>query len=114
VGGDDRGSLSSRSRQKNGLYSVSIYFVGADERGGMWVGTERGVHRFNGETWQYFDQAHGLVWNDCTKTRSSLIRAAVSGSAPAKDSRSTNPYLNRYQIKRRTWSLHPLAGDLIL
>jgi signal transduction histidine kinase/CheY-like chemotaxis protein len=31
----------------------------------MWLGTDRGVDRFDGRSWAHFDKTDGLIWNDC-------------------------------------------------
>lgn len=73
----DRGGVS-RLRMRNGgglktdhfrgkdeVHSGQPTFVGADHRGGIWVGGDQGVDLFNGTSWRYFSRAQGLVWNDC-------------------------------------------------
>ena len=51
--------------RKNGVHSEQVTFVGADHRGGIWVGGDQGIDLFNGANWRYFGRAQGLVWNDC-------------------------------------------------
>ena len=51
--------------QKDGLPSDKVYFIGADARGWIWLGTERGVAIYDGKMWLHKHRAHGLVWDDC-------------------------------------------------
>ena len=43
---------------------TSVYFVRADGRGWLWLGTDQGVIVFDGQTWRRIDEDDGLVWND--------------------------------------------------
>jgi diguanylate cyclase (GGDEF)-like protein len=43
---------------------ASVYFVRADTRGWVWLGTDQGVIVFDGHLWRRIDQEDGLIWND--------------------------------------------------
>lgn len=43
---------------------ASVYFVRADARGWVWLGTDQGVVVFDGQLWRRIDQEDGLIWND--------------------------------------------------
>jgi diguanylate cyclase (GGDEF)-like protein len=43
---------------------ASVYFVRADGRGWVWLGTDQGVIVFDGKIWRRIDEDDGLVWND--------------------------------------------------
>jgi signal transduction histidine kinase/ligand-binding sensor domain-containing protein/CheY-like chemotaxis protein len=47
-----------------GLTSDRCLFVGADSRGWIWYGSDRGVDVLWGERWRHFSKADGLVWDD--------------------------------------------------
>ncbi|MEO8369592.1 MAG: two-component regulator propeller domain-containing protein [Candidatus Solibacter sp.] len=50
---------------KDGLRAAKTYFVRFDRRGWLWVGTDKGVDRWDGQRWQHLDKADGLPINDC-------------------------------------------------
>ena len=47
----------------NGLPSNFIFSVCQDENGFLWVGTDKGVARYNGFNWQVWDKDNGLPGN---------------------------------------------------
>lgn len=38
-----------------------------DSRGWLWITTDAGVVRWNGNDWRRFDESNGLAWNDCNQ-----------------------------------------------
>ena len=51
--------------EKDGLGSDKALFVGADQAGRIWFGSDRGVDTYDGIRWRHYDQQDGLIWNDC-------------------------------------------------
>ncbi len=51
--------------QAHGLPSDQVYFSKFDQRGRMWVGTDRGVGVFDGKYWVPYRRGEGLAWDDC-------------------------------------------------
>ncbi|MGJ5820809.1 two-component regulator propeller domain-containing protein [Paludibaculum fermentans] len=49
----------------DGLPSNQVYFTRFDNKGNMWVGSDRGVGVFNGKQWSQYRRGDGLVWDDC-------------------------------------------------
>lgn len=47
----------------NGLPSNYVFTVGEDENGFLWAGTDKGLCRFNGFSWQVWDKDNGLPGN---------------------------------------------------
>ena len=47
----------------NGLPSNYVFSIGEDEKGYLWVGTDKGLCRFNGFSWQIWDKDNGLPGN---------------------------------------------------
>jgi diguanylate cyclase (GGDEF)-like protein len=43
---------------------TTVYFVRADARGWLWLGTDQGVIIFDGHSWRRLDEDDGLIWND--------------------------------------------------
>ena len=50
--------------KNNGLRSDAVYFLGADPRGWIWIGTDSGVDVFAQGEWRHYGQSDGLIWND--------------------------------------------------
>ncbi|MBX9600915.1 MAG: response regulator [Bryobacteraceae bacterium] len=50
----------------NGLMSDRIVFLGRDQRGWIWAGTDRGVDVFDRDRWRHYSRSSGLVWDDCS------------------------------------------------
>ncbi len=48
-----------------GLRGEMTYFLGFDERGRLWAGSDQGVKVFNGDQWTQYDHTDGLIWDDC-------------------------------------------------
>ena len=48
----------------NGMHSDAAYFLGADSRGWVWIGTDSGVDRLAGTEWRHYGRSEGLIWND--------------------------------------------------
>jgi len=42
-----------------------VYFLEFDAEGRLWVGTERGVDKWDGSRWSHYDTRDGLAWDDC-------------------------------------------------
>ena len=61
----------------NALQSDKTLFLGRDQRGWLWVGTDHGVDVYDHTRWRHFGRADGLVWDD-TNTNAFL---AESGAA---------------------------------
>jgi signal transduction histidine kinase/ligand-binding sensor domain-containing protein/ActR/RegA family two-component response regulator len=64
---DERGDerlLPLHVDRTSGLHSNKVYFVGADVRGGIWIGTDAGVDRFNNGKWHHYGRADGLISDD--------------------------------------------------
>lgn len=47
----------------NGLPSNYVFSICEDEKGYLWVGTDKGLCRFNGFSWQIWDKDNGLPGN---------------------------------------------------
>jgi signal transduction histidine kinase/DNA-binding response OmpR family regulator len=52
--------------ERSGLQSDSPYFIGADTKGGAWIGTDSGVDRFAEGRWTHYGRSDGLIWDDCS------------------------------------------------
>jgi signal transduction histidine kinase/CheY-like chemotaxis protein/ligand-binding sensor domain-containing protein len=63
--------LPSHLGRATGLCSDKVYIVGADVRGGIWIGTDAGVDRFDNGKWHHYGRADGLISED-TNTESFL------------------------------------------
>jgi hypothetical protein len=50
---------------KDGLASNTIYDIYKDPKGYFWLGTDKGISRFNGLTFENFTTADGLSDNEC-------------------------------------------------
>lgn len=50
---------------EDGLPSNTIYDVYEDENGILWIGTDKGVSKFNGLKFENFSTADGLSDNEC-------------------------------------------------
>jgi diguanylate cyclase (GGDEF)-like protein len=42
-----------------------VYFLDFDSSGRLWAGTDHGLDVWNGSRWSHYDEADGLVWDDC-------------------------------------------------
>jgi signal transduction histidine kinase/streptogramin lyase len=51
--------------EHNGLKSDEIAALETDTRGWLWVSSNDGVDAFDGQSWRHFNQATGLLWDDC-------------------------------------------------
>src|SRR5262249_24116559 len=49
----------------NGLHSDKSIFLGFDEQGWLWVGTDHGADVFDHARWRHFGRSDGLIWDDC-------------------------------------------------
>ena len=56
--------FSINYQAKEGLFSNYIYFVYLDSKGYIWVGSDIGVSRFDGNSFTHFNTAHGLSDNE--------------------------------------------------
>ncbi len=77
------GSGATRFKISNGravasehlkLSSNQIVFLGADDRGWMWVGQDDGVEVFDGVSFHSYNLDNGLIWNDCNLDAFTLDR----------------------------------------
>lgn len=46
------------------LHSNTVYFIGFDRRGWMWIGTGRGLDVFDGARHKHLSMDDGLIWNE--------------------------------------------------
>lgn len=69
---------------RSGLPDNSVYSVAADERGIIWVGTNKGLSRFDGHHFKSFDRSNGLreetIWKIIPKGRKLLLLHRMSSS----------------------------------
>jgi signal transduction histidine kinase/CheY-like chemotaxis protein/streptogramin lyase len=49
----------------NGLQSDKAVFLGFDQRGWLWIGTDHGADVFDRVRWRHFGRSDGLIWDDC-------------------------------------------------
>ena len=50
----------------SGLHSdKSLFLVGFDNAGLLWVGTDHGLDVFDHAVWRHYGRSDGLVWDDC-------------------------------------------------
>jgi signal transduction histidine kinase/CheY-like chemotaxis protein len=49
----------------NGLRSEKTLFLGFDNRGWLWAGSDHGVDVFDGTRWRHYGRSDGLIWDDC-------------------------------------------------
>lgn len=62
---DKRLRVLERRTTAEGLLSDSVYSLGCDARGRLWVGTNRGLQRWEGTQSRTFDRFSGLGGQDC-------------------------------------------------
>jgi signal transduction histidine kinase/ligand-binding sensor domain-containing protein/CheY-like chemotaxis protein len=74
----------------NGLESDKTLFLGRDQRGWLWVGTDHGMDVYDHVRWRHFGHSDGLIWDD---TNTNAFLAEPSGSVWIGTSRG----LSRYQ-----------------
>ena len=67
-----------------------VKFLGVDQRGRLWVGSQGGVDVFDGRSWDHYGQPDGLIWNQCS---SNAFFADRDGSVWI----GTNRGLSRFQ-----------------
>ena len=78
--------------EQDGLFTKSIYAIGTDRQGRLWIGTDRGVGVLDErERWRQFDTSDGLVWNDVNA--SALLSDPYDGSMWVGTSRGLGHYL---------------------
>jgi signal transduction histidine kinase/CheY-like chemotaxis protein len=51
----------------NGMWSDKVYSMGADHKGAIWLGTDRGLDVWYRGAWRHFGRADGLIWEDCDR-----------------------------------------------
>ena len=51
--------------RQDGLRSDQAIFLGVDQRGWIWFGSDNGVDVYDGETWRHYGVSEGLIWPDC-------------------------------------------------
>jgi len=51
--------------RREGLRSNQAIFLGVDQRGWIWFGSDNGVDLFDGSNWRHYGVAEGLIWPDC-------------------------------------------------
>jgi signal transduction histidine kinase/ligand-binding sensor domain-containing protein/CheY-like chemotaxis protein len=49
----------------NGLHSDKTLFLGFDDAGRLWVGTDHGLDIFDRAIWRHYGRSDGLIWDDC-------------------------------------------------
>lgn len=49
---------------KNGLPSSTVYYLMEDSKGFVWIGTDKGVAKYNGYDFEYFNTGNGLTNNN--------------------------------------------------
>ncbi len=49
----------------SGLRSDKSLFLGFDERGWLWAGSDHGVDVFDRTRWRHYGRSEGLIWDDC-------------------------------------------------
>ena len=59
--------LYTRFNEESGLNSSMVYFILEDKKGYIWMSTDAGVCRFDGNTFQQFNTSHGLSDNEVLK-----------------------------------------------
>ncbi len=85
-----------------GPLTTFAYFLQHDARGRLWVGTDRGLESFDGQSWTHLDQRDGLVWDD---TNAEAIWAEKDNSLWIGTSRG----FSRYQPNTKPAEPTPLA-----
>jgi len=45
--------------------SNQVVFLRVDSRGWVWLGEDRGVEFFDGQSWRRYTSGDGLIWDDC-------------------------------------------------
>ena len=48
-----------------GMASDKSIFLGFDARGQLWAGSDHGVDVLEGQRWEHYGRADGLIWDDC-------------------------------------------------
>lgn len=61
--GESGGAKLTRFDATNALLSDRVSFLGTGQDGKVWVGTDSGIHAFDGQWWRAWDQTDGLAWN---------------------------------------------------
>ncbi len=88
----------------DGLHSDQVVFLGLDERGSLWSGTDSGVDVLTGTSWRHYSQPDGLVWDDCN---SRAFLADSDGSVWIGTSRG----LSHFRPQRQ-WPAQPPVATL--
>ena len=60
---------------KNGLPQAHINCVFQDAAGFIWIGTEAGASRFDGQEFETYDASNGLRGNEVTAITETLLRS---------------------------------------
>jgi len=99
-----------------GPLTTFAYFIQHDARGRLWVGTDRGLESFDGQSWTHLDQRDGLVWDDtnaeavwAAKDNSLLIGTSRGFSRYQPDTRPEEPVpaaaITDAQLGEKNWQL---------
>lgn len=57
---------------KNGLPSSTVYYLMEDSKGFIWIATDKGVAKYNGYDFEYFNNGDGLTNNNIFKIKEDL------------------------------------------
>jgi signal transduction histidine kinase/CheY-like chemotaxis protein len=82
------------------------FFVGTDQRGWIWAGTDKGVDVLDGGQWTHYDREDGLLWDECDEF----------GFFPDPDGSvwiSTSQGVSRFQPVRSPSRPSPLSTALV-
>ncbi|MCX6603526.1 MAG: response regulator [Acidobacteria bacterium] len=99
-----------------GPLTTFAYFLQHDARGRLWVGTDRGLESFDGQSWTHLDQRDGLVWDDTNaeavwaeKDNSLWIGTSRGFSRYRPDTRAEEPIptaaITDAQLGEKNWQL---------
>jgi len=89
---DGRRLRAKHYSTKDGLSSNMIYFVGFDNTGAMWVGSDNGVDVLDQGNWRQYNKETGLAWND---TSMGAFLAAEDGGVWIGTSHGLNRFRRR-------------------
>jgi signal transduction histidine kinase/CheY-like chemotaxis protein len=57
------GNIASFTKPRSS--SNEVVFLRVDSRGWVWLGEDRGVEFFDGQSWSRYTSGDGLIWDDC-------------------------------------------------
>ncbi len=90
--------------------SNNILFAYRDHRGWIWLGTDHGIDRFDGQSWRHFDTSDGPITNDINQA---AVYEDVDGSLWFGTSHGLSHLLDPTRRPLQT-ALHPLVTGLSL